>query len=508
MATNRAPEVDAVAGLFLSLTWITTALRCYVKGFMAKSFGLEDWLAIVAQLCFTLTAILVLEGISHSMGMHLIEIELTAPQNLQPAMMYWFAVELAYTTTTCFLKLSIALFLLRIATKSTHRILLYSIMTLASLLTIAYFLFLVFQCHPVSYFMQFGGETGSCLAPEIVGAMTYTHSGVNAFCDVVLALLPVVIVSQLQMNIRTKLTVSTILSMGIMYVPLSPFPRHFLFFLLGGKVLSRSSAAIAVIIRIPYVRILVNNASDFLYSSTDVVIWTAIEPGLAITAANMATLRPLFSAFLSRTKLWGSTTARGKSFGYGHSKSRSRGLSGNSIGLGGRKGYIRSGSKGNISTTGFEGEGDEVGLNDLISSRGDGGSNEKVGRERGNMVTVTVEGQDEGSVRSHNGSDGVWDLEQGHTQIRQSSRTRTDSHSRQTSRTRNLTGGPDPIGEWPVAIRKTVQTHVTSWIEEDAATDGQEVPVSMKFPATMQKNGTGDSRGRRRSVQGATSAGW
>ncbi|KAF8853880.1 hypothetical protein BDZ45DRAFT_597883, partial [Acephala macrosclerotiorum] len=269
MATNRAPEVDAVAAVFLSLTWITTALRCYVKGFMAKSFGPEDWLAIVAQLCFTLTASLVLEGISHSMGMHLIEIELTAPQNLQPAMMYWFAVELAYTVTTCFLKLSIALFLLRIATDKTYRIILYSIMTLVSLVTIAFFLFLVFQCKPVSYFwMQFGGETGSCLAPETVGAMTYMHSGVNAFCDVVLALLPVVIVSQLQMNIRTKLTVSTILSMGII-------------------------AAIAVIVRIPYVKILVDNAADFLYSSTDVVILSAIEPGLAITAANMATLRPL-----------------------------------------------------------------------------------------------------------------------------------------------------------------------------------------------------------------------
>lgn len=51
MATNRAPEVDAIAAVFLSLTWVTTALRCYVKGFMAKSFGLEDWLAIVAQVC-------------------------------------------------------------------------------------------------------------------------------------------------------------------------------------------------------------------------------------------------------------------------------------------------------------------------------------------------------------------------------------------------------------------------------------------------------------------------
>ncbi|KUJ09768.1 uncharacterized protein LY89DRAFT_740839 [Mollisia scopiformis] len=123
----------------------------------------------------------------------------------------------------------------------------------------------------------------------------------------------------------------------------------------------KTNAAIAVIIRIPYVKTLVDNASDFLFSSTDVVIWSAIEPGLAITAANMATLRPLFQAFLSRTKLWGSTTARGNSSGYRHSKSRSRGFSN-----GGRKGYIRSGSKGNITTDG-DMEGDEVGLKDMVS---------------------------------------------------------------------------------------------------------------------------------------------
>lgn len=46
---NRAPEVESVAAVFLTLTWITSALRCYVRGVMAKSFGIEDWLAMLAQ---------------------------------------------------------------------------------------------------------------------------------------------------------------------------------------------------------------------------------------------------------------------------------------------------------------------------------------------------------------------------------------------------------------------------------------------------------------------------
>ncbi|KAH7312050.1 hypothetical protein BKA65DRAFT_600920 [Rhexocercosporidium sp. MPI-PUGE-AT-0058] len=313
MAANRAPEVYAVAAVFLSLTWITALLRCYVKAVVAKKFGLEDYLAILALLLFTSTGIFALQGITHSMGMHLAEIPL---QNLTPSMMYWFSTELAYVLATCTLKMSIAVFLLRIAVKKSHRIILYTTSAGVMIFSIGYLLFLIFQCSPIDYFWdQFSGKLGTCLDPEIVGALTYAHSGLNAFADVVLALLPVIIVSQLQMNPRTKLTVSIILSMGIF-------------------------ACVAVIIRIPYVKILVDNAQDFLFSSTDVVIWSTIEPGLAITAANLATLRPLFSACLSRKKLWGKTTAKGT---YGHSK--------NVSGFSSRKGYVRSGSRENTEGT-------------------------------------------------------------------------------------------------------------------------------------------------------------
>ncbi len=129
---------------------------------------------------------------------------------------YWFSVELAYVLTTCVLKLSIAVFLLRIATRKAHRAILYTLITTVILLTIAYFFFLVFQCSPVNFFwLQFSGEVGSCLPAKVVGDMTYAHSAINASCDVILALLPIVIVSQLDINIRTKISLCAIMSLGI-----------------------------------------------------------------------------------------------------------------------------------------------------------------------------------------------------------------------------------------------------------------------------------------------------
>ena len=70
------------------------------------------------------------------------------------------------------------------------------------------------------------------------------------------------------------------------------------------------SACIAVLIRIPYVKVLVDNQHDFFYYSTDVVIWSAIEAGLGITAANIATLRPLFVEFLSRSRIFGELASK------------------------------------------------------------------------------------------------------------------------------------------------------------------------------------------------------
>ncbi|KAL2062255.1 hypothetical protein VTL71DRAFT_6521 [Oculimacula yallundae] len=321
MPANRAPEVYAVAGVFLALTWITALLRCYVRGVLVKKFGLEDYLAILALILFTSTGAFALLGISHSMGMHLAEIPL---ENLTPAMMYWFSTELAYVLATCALKMSVAVFLLRIAVKKSHKIILYTTSAGVMIFTVGYFLFLVFQCSPIDYFWnQFSLKPGSCLDPELVGALTYAHSGLNAFADVVLALLPVIIVSKLQMSPRTKLTVSIIMSMGVI-------------------------ACVAVIVRIPYVKILVDNAKDFLFSSTDVVIWSTIEPGLAITAANLATLRPLFNSCLSRKKLWGPTTAYGN---YGNSTNMS--------GFSARKGYVRSGGN----------KPDEMNLSSLSNTR-------------------------------------------------------------------------------------------------------------------------------------------
>lgn len=130
---------------------------------------------------------------------------------------YWYFGELSYALSICFIKISVAVFLLRIVTSKIQRLVLFIAIGVFVIVTIIFFFVLMFQCTPVSYaWTLFGGNTnGSCIPPNQFGAITYTHSAVNAIGDLLLAIMPIVVVTRLQMNPRMKITVCVLLSMGL-----------------------------------------------------------------------------------------------------------------------------------------------------------------------------------------------------------------------------------------------------------------------------------------------------
>ena len=45
---GRAAQITAVMALFLGLSWIFVALRCWVRIKMTKSFAIDDWLTLAS----------------------------------------------------------------------------------------------------------------------------------------------------------------------------------------------------------------------------------------------------------------------------------------------------------------------------------------------------------------------------------------------------------------------------------------------------------------------------
>lgn len=131
--------------------------------------------------------------------------------------MYWFFGELLYTVTTVLLRLSIAVFLLKICVKRVHKYMIYGTMIMVIVFSIFYFFLAIFQCQPTSYFWgQYAGEEGHCIDKAIFPDATFAHSAVSATADFVLGILPVSIIWDLKMNFRTKVSVGVVLSLGVM----------------------------------------------------------------------------------------------------------------------------------------------------------------------------------------------------------------------------------------------------------------------------------------------------
>ncbi|KAF4628501.1 hypothetical protein G7Y89_g9653 [Cudoniella acicularis] len=277
-AENRGPQVEAVAILFLTLSWVFVSLRCYVRSVIMKSFGADDWLAAAALVLFSLYCTFVLLGVRYGTGQHLDNLP---KEDIPIAVKWWWCCELAYVSSTTVIKASIGIFLMRICVKRMQIIAIWVTMGVVILFSVFYFFLIVFQCRPSTYFWtQYKGASGSCVDPSVITSSTYAHSTISAVADWTLGILPIFLVWDLAMNPRTKVSVGLILGLGAI-------------------------GSTATIVRIPYIKQL--SQGDFLYSTTDVAIWSTVEPGIGITASAMATLRPLFRTFFARSKLFGST---------------------------------------------------------------------------------------------------------------------------------------------------------------------------------------------------------
>jgi hypothetical protein len=92
------------------------------------------------------------------------------------------------------IRVSIALFLSRIAVKKWHRVALYSIIGTTTVTTVAYFFIVLLQCTPPSYFWQRvrEGALGSCNHSRAVRDATLVWGSLAAAMDWMLGLLPII----------------------------------------------------------------------------------------------------------------------------------------------------------------------------------------------------------------------------------------------------------------------------------------------------------------------------
>lgn len=115
-------------------------------------------------------------------------------------------------------RVSIGFFLLRIASvRKPLQYTIYAGIAVTAVVTVFYFFFSVFQCHPVSYFwLQFSGLKGKCLPATVVQNTAIGSNVVGAVVDMAFGILPIFLIWKLQMNVRAKIAAIGLLSLGTM----------------------------------------------------------------------------------------------------------------------------------------------------------------------------------------------------------------------------------------------------------------------------------------------------
>lgn len=157
-------------------------------------------------------------------------------------------------------------------------------MGLTVLTGLVFFFVTLLQCNPISFFWDKFSQTGWCVPIDVIIALTFLYSVISVICDFTFALLPIFLVWNLNMSGRTKILLVPILGMACV-------------------------ASIAVLCRMAYVMDFKN--PDFLWATVDIAIWSDTEQALGITAASLATLRPLYRQLAA--KLGISTNGGGES---------------------------------------------------------------------------------------------------------------------------------------------------------------------------------------------------
>ncbi|KIX07707.1 uncharacterized protein Z518_02361 [Rhinocladiella mackenziei CBS 650.93] len=284
---SNASNLLAIHGTFCGVAILSVILRLYVRIFMIKNVGADDYIIVAAAVCsIAVVVCFVGESEAGGLGRHP---ALVSPEDWSLFNHWRYFHSLIIMVGISLVKISIACFLRRfVPNKNYRRFLLGSIVFLVAF-TISCAGTLIFNCGTKvsanwDFELRASGEA-KCFSNATFTNIGIFNSSINIATDVLFALLPVPIVWQLQTNLRTKITLVFILSLGLF-------------------------ACVASIVKTVIQAHVLQNPDWTFHDSF--FMWNNIEFNIGILAASLPALRPLFSKILGATQRFTSSNSRNR----------------------------------------------------------------------------------------------------------------------------------------------------------------------------------------------------
>ncbi|KAF7441853.1 hypothetical protein A1F99_137050 [Pyrenophora tritici-repentis] len=274
IAYSNAHNLIAEAATLCTIAVLTVILRCYARAVVIKSFGYNDWTMILASVMAIATLVCILLQVPLGLGKYTSVIQMD-PVKYQHLLKIRYAHQIICNAAVTIVKISVAFFLLRFATVRAYRVFLYglNVFLLAFMLACTGTLEASwnFSLRPP----PLGNGTARCFSKRTFGDIALFNAMINCLTDFLLALLPVTLIWQLSVNLRTRISLIAILSLGIF---------------VGAAGAFRATAFNTIL----------KDPRRFVHDKW--MMWNYVELTVGIIAGSLPALKPLFVRMLKAAR--------------------------------------------------------------------------------------------------------------------------------------------------------------------------------------------------------------
>ncbi|TGO08978.1 hypothetical protein BTUL_0184g00250 [Botrytis tulipae] len=299
----RGKNLANLAIAFACLSFFFVSARLGTRVFMQK-LEIDDWFIVPALLMALAMAVTFNMEAKNGFGLHTSQVSkehkiealkvspisfLVYPFPFNPAstnMLKWFfAAQLLYKIASCFTKISICLFYLRIFPSKNFRIATFVTIGIVIAYSIAAVSATIWSCNPIEKSWN-KALPGSCIQ---IGNVWYSTSVMAIVTDLIIIVLPIYQIRRLQLPLSQKFGLVLMFSLG--------------FFVIACTVVRMATVGPAI------------TATDTMYYQATSNSWTFLEVNVSIICASLPILKaPIvkFCPWLMRNKT--TTSAYGMNF--------------------------------------------------------------------------------------------------------------------------------------------------------------------------------------------------
>ncbi|KAI2467866.1 hypothetical protein F4781DRAFT_432967 [Annulohypoxylon bovei var. microspora] len=265
-------EISAMVLGFISI--IVVLLRICVR-LNNGAIGSDDYLMVVALAFFVTCCVLAHRGCLFGLGAEdnvILDYDSTGMM-YEKGLQCFFFFQMFYMIGLPFIKSSVCVALLRITREKRYVVPLWGVIAVSSFAGIFGFVSVMAQCKPIA--ANWNLNVGNCDGTLRVGAMSIAVSALSILTDWLCAILPAILLWNLNMRPKIKAWLIFVLALGVL-------------------------ASISTCVRLPYIHIYKHiyvEPSQGLQKAGNLVVWSVAECGIGIIAGSLPPLQPLLRKF-------------------------------------------------------------------------------------------------------------------------------------------------------------------------------------------------------------------